>query len=92
MLASSLINCHFQQIYQICVSIIDGSQVIEINDLDGNLDIDDSSGDLFVKGLLGRAFFEDGSGDFEIEQIGGLKSWQVAPAVYGVKGDFEIDS
>lgn len=59
-----------------------------------DLDVDDGSGDLAIRGIDGRLDLEDGSGDIVLERIAGavaIEDGSGSMMISGVKGDMDID-
>jgi len=75
------------------LEVRDGSGSLEIQDIDGYLDLIDGSGSIRLARIGGDTQVEDGSGSTGIEQIGGnleLTDGSGGVKIEGVKGNVEV--
>jgi len=76
------------------VVIDDGSGLIEVRDLSGDLSIDDGSGQIDLQNINGKVDIDDGSGDIEIEFVKNnidIDDGSGDIHIKNVKGDVRID-
>jgi DUF4097 and DUF4098 domain-containing protein YvlB len=80
--------------YTMALDIEDGSGLIEVSDIGGNVDLDDGSGSLEMHHVNGNVRIDDGSGSIDISDISGnveIEDGSGSITMKKVGGDVSID-